>query len=249
MRDLKTCSSRFPARRGPAMEAAERRRHRPGLPRVAGQPLLLPGPSPARSRRGVGSVPFLPTPGESRRAGGSLRRAGLRRRQAQGRPWRADRCGADVAAAAGARRRHADHAGCQRHLRRRADEADRGRARSSTASPGWEEPIAPDDPHALARVRVRRCRSRPARTSSTSPSSPASSRLEPRHRATQHHAGRRDHRHAAVDALCTKHGLALAPHGVGSGHRRPGGLHACRAAKSFTRYARRTACPTRCGTS
>ena len=40
----------------------------------------------------------------------------------------------------------------------------------------------------------------------------------------------------AVDALCTKHGLALAPHGVGSAVGVSAALHACRAAGSFTRY-------------
>lgn len=240
LHDLKTYFFALGQTRGPAMEALS------GVDialwdlkaRVAGQPLCrLLGAEPGPVTAYVGSVPFLPTPGESAERAAAFAKQGFD--------------GVKLKVGRGARTDAAHVAALRQALggdmpimldANAAYGVDEAIAVARAVAPhgvAWlEEPIAPDEPHALARVRK----------ASPVPIAAGENEFDITQFTRFVEAGALDIVQPnitraggitgmlAVDALCTKHGLALAPHGVGSAIGVSAALHACRAAKSFTRY-------------
>jgi len=206
--------------------------------RSAGEPLCrLLGAEPGLVKAYVGSVPFLPTPAESAERALAFAEQGY-----DGVKLKVGR-GAQADAAHVAALRQA--LGCDIAIMLDANAAygvDEAIAVARAVAPhgvAWlEEPIAPDDPLALARVR----------NGSPVPIAAGENEFDIVQFTRFVEAGALDIVQPnitraggvtglmAVDALCQKHGLSLAPHGVGSAIGLSAALHACRAAKSFTTY-------------
>ena len=206
--------------------------------RAAGQPLCrLLGAEPGPVRTYVGSVPFLPTPAESAERALQFAADGFRSVKLKiGRGATTDAAhtaalrqalGGDITLTLDANTAYGVE---------EAIEVARGVAPHGVA---WlEEPIRPDDPQALARVRA----------ASPVPIATGENEFELAQFTRLAEAGALDVVQPnitraggvsgllAIDRLCRKHGLKLAPHGVGSAIGISAALHACRAAGSFHMY-------------
>lgn len=206
--------------------------------RRAGEPLCrLLGAEPGPVTTYVGSVPFLPTPAES--AERALRFAADGFRAVKLKVGR----GAAIDAAHTAALRQALGGDVVISLdANTAYDVEEAIAVARAVAPhgvAWlEEPIRPDDPAALARVRA----------ASPVPIAAGENEFELAQFRRFAEAGALDVVQPnitraggvsgllAIDELCTRHGLKLAPHGVGSAVGIAAALHACRAAGSFHMY-------------
>ena len=238
--DLRTYFFALGHTRGPAMEAlsAVDIALWDLKARSAGKPLCrLLGAEPGPVKAYVGSVPFLPTPAESAERALAFAAQGY-----DGIKLKVGR-GAQTDAAHVAALRQALGGDVAIMLDANAaygvDEAITVACAVAPHGVAWlEEPIAPDDPQALARVRK----------ASPVPIAAGENEFDIVQFTRFVEAGALDIVQPnitraggvtglmAIDALCRKHGLALAPHGVGSAVGLSAALHACRAATSFTVY-------------
>lgn len=240
LRELKTYFFALGHTRGPAMEALS------ALDialwdlkaRAAGQPLCrLLGAEPGPVRAYVGSVPFLPAPAESAARALEFAAAGF-----DGIKLKIGRGAATDAAHLAALRQAL---GGDMPIMLDANTAygveeaiEVARAVAPHGPMWYEEPIRPDDPEALAKVR----------RESPVPIAAGENEFDIAQFTRFAEAGALDIIQPnitraggvsgllAVDALCRKHGLLMAPHGVGSAIGVAAALHACRACTNFSRY-------------
>lgn len=206
--------------------------------RAAGQPLCrLLGAEPGPVTTYVGSVPFFPTPGESAARALEFVAAGFRCVKLKvGRG-----AAADAAHTAALRQALGGDIAITLDANTAYDVEEAIAVAKAVAPHGvaWlEEPIRPDDPQALARVRQ----------ASPVPIATGENEFEIAQYTRFAEAGALDIVQPnitraggisgvmAIDALCRKHGLKLAPHGVGSAVGVSAALHVCRAAGSFHMY-------------
>lgn len=206
--------------------------------RDAGLPLCrLLGAEPGPVATYVGSVPFLPTPGESAERAAQFVAEGFRCVKLKvGRGAASDAAhtaalrqalGGDVAITLDANTAYS------------IEEAIAVARAVAPYGVAWlEEPIRPGDPEGLARVRA----------ASPVPIATGENEFELAQFRRFAEAGAVDIVQPnitraggvsglmAIDALCRKHGLKLAPHGVGSAVGVAAALHTCRAAGSFHMY-------------
>jgi L-alanine-DL-glutamate epimerase-like enolase superfamily enzyme len=206
--------------------------------RAAGLPLCrLLGAEPGPVTTYVGSVPFLPTPGDSAERALQFAADGYRCVKLKvGRGAATDAAhtaalrqalGGDIAITLDANTAYG------------VDEAiEVARAIAPHDIAWFEEPIRPDDPQGLACVRA----------ASPVPIAAGENEFEIAQFTRLAEAGALDIMQPnitraggisgliAIDGLCRKHGLKLAPHGVGSAVGVSAALHACRAAGSFHMY-------------
>lgn len=239
-RDLKAYFFALGQTRGPAMEAlsAVDSALWDMKARAAGQPLCrLLGGTPGKVTAYVGSVPFFPTTGESIERALEFAEKGFK-----GVKLKVGR-GASTDAAHVAALRQALGGDMPIMLDANAaygvDEAIEVAKAVAPYGVMWlEEPIPPDDAAALAKVRK----------ASPVPIGAGENEFDISQFTRFAEAGALDFVQPnitraggvsgmmAIDALCTKHGMKLAPHGVGSAIGVSTALHACRAAKNFVCY-------------
>ena len=206
--------------------------------RAAGQPLCrLLGAEPGPVRAYVGSVPFFPTPAESAERALEFASAGF-----DGIKLKIGRGAASDAAHLAALRQAL---GADMPIMLDANTAygvEEAIAVAHAVAPHgplwYEEPIWPDDPEALAKVR----------RESPVPIAAGENEFDIAQFTRFAEAGALDVIQPnitraggvsgllAIDTLCRKHGLTMAPHGVGSAIGVSAALHACRACPNFSRY-------------
>lgn len=239
-RDLKSYFFALGQTRGPAMEAlsAVDSALWDMKARAAGKPLSrLLGAEPGEVRAYVGSVPFFPTPAESVERALEFASKGF-----QGVKLKVGR-GATTDAAHVAAMRQALGGDMPIMLDANAaygvDEAVEVAKAVAPHGVAWlEEPIPPDNPQALAAVRRRSPVPIAAGENEFDISqftrfaeAEALDFVQPNITRAGGVSGM-----LAVDALCSKHGMMLAPHGVGSAIGVSTALNVLRAAKNFACY-------------
>ncbi len=206
--------------------------------RVLGKPLCqVLGGTIGSVKAYVGSVPFLPTPEESGERALAFAAEGY-----TGIKLKVGRGGAIDAAHVARLRSVLDDDVAIMLDANAAYGIDEAIAVAIAVAPfdvAWfEEPIAPDDPHALAQVRA----ASPVKIAAGENEfdisqfrrfveAGALDIVQPNIARAGGVSGL-----MAIDALCAEHGLTMAPHGVGSAIGLAAALHVCRAASSFSVY-------------